>query len=438
METGDGLLSRVRIAGGRLQSHQLKMLASLAERWALPVLELTSRGNLQIRGLDAHGDAQVTAALIESKLAATPAAAEAVRNVLSTPAADLDANAVADPWPIARELDQALLCDTTLWSLPSKFRIVLDGGGVTSIAQQTADIRADAVVSAQGIRYRLALAGSAQSAQVLGDCPSEQLGALMLALVRCFMQLNHQLPQPVHRLADLLAVTGIEPFQHACGPLEHVSNLAKQSSSAALGAQPGWFGVAVPFGQLTTEAALKLAALVEQRGNGQLRITPRRQILLPEAGLEVASVLGALGLITTDGDPRLSVTACPGAPACRSGSTATRNDALVWARALPQLFDGELNVHVSGCGKGCARPRASPLTLVARNGHYDLILNDRADPLDENNRLLVSMMPAMVLQKLERLSESLIQQRRAGEQLRQVIERLGEDREWWRRQLESE
>jgi precorrin-3B synthase len=30
-------------------------------------------------------------------------------------------------------------------------------------------------------------------------------------------------------------------------------------------------------------------------------------------------------------------------------------------------------IHVSGCEKGCAHPHAAPITLVGRDGRYDLI-----------------------------------------------------------------
>jgi precorrin-3B synthase len=35
-------------------------------------------------------------------------------------------------------------------------------------------------------------------------------------------------------------------------------------------------------------------------------------------------------------------------------------------------------LHVSGCAKGCAHPRAVPLTLVGRDGLYDLVRDGAA------------------------------------------------------------
>ena len=51
MVTGDGLLVRLRPAGGALSLAQFKALAASAAANGNGVLEITARGNLQIRGL---------------------------------------------------------------------------------------------------------------------------------------------------------------------------------------------------------------------------------------------------------------------------------------------------------------------------------------------------------------------------------------------------
>lgn len=428
MATGDGLLTRMRLPGGRLSAQHLQLITALADRWGQSFLELTSRGNIQIRGLSPDGDAEVTQALRDNLLAATPAAAESTRNVLSTPAADIDTSALADPWPIAQALERALLADSALWALPGKFRFVIDGGGATTLASQSADIRADAVSTPHGTVYRLALAGTATSAHALGECPSEQVAAKLLALAHCALELNARLVTPAFNIGGLIAKTGLSPFEHACAPLTPPSPPCTQHRFGIVGAQPGWIGAAVPLGQLATEAAYELAELALREGNGELRFTPWRQVLLPQAKADIAPVLQQLGLITAEGDPRLSLTACPGAPACQSGTTATRSDGLAWAKALPELFDGELAVHISGCPKGCARPQASPLTLTARDGHYDLIINDQADPLREANHLIRNLATTAVLPALRRLSDELLRRRRTGEKLEQVLARMSAER----------
>jgi precorrin-3B synthase len=83
-------------------------------------------------------------------------------------------------------------------------------------------------------------------------------------------------------------------------------------------------------------------------------------------------------LITEIGDLRLAFDVCPGAPACPNATTDTRHD----ARRIAEAVQGQLSfssLHVSGCEKGCARRGIAALTLVARDGHYDLIANGGPD-----------------------------------------------------------
>ena len=48
----DGAIVRLRVPGGRVSSHDLVTVCDLAERFGQPFVQLTSRGNLQLRGLD--------------------------------------------------------------------------------------------------------------------------------------------------------------------------------------------------------------------------------------------------------------------------------------------------------------------------------------------------------------------------------------------------
>jgi precorrin-3B synthase len=128
------------------------------------------------------------------------------------------------------------------------------------------------------------------------------------------------------------------------------------------GVAAGWLAGA-EFGQL---AAATLAALADL---GPLRVTPWHMLLVEGA----THAPDLAGLITQADDPRLRVVACTGAPGCLQALAATRP----LARALaPQVPAGQL-LHVSGCSKGCAHPRAA-LTLVATPTGFDLIRNGTA------------------------------------------------------------
>jgi precorrin-3B synthase len=77
------------------------------------------------------------------------------------------------------------------------------------------------------------------------------------------------------------------------------------------------------------------------------------------------------GLVTHPSDPRRHISACMGAPACASASVSTRGIAV----ALAPLLGPDDTLHVSGCAKACASSAAASVTLVGRDGRFDLVRN---------------------------------------------------------------
>jgi precorrin-3B synthase len=107
------------------------------------------------------------------------------------------------------------------------------------------------------------------------------------------------------------------------------------------------------------------------------------------------------GLITRDDDPRLSVQACAGAPACSRAEAPAMADAARLAQVLaPDLARG-LTLHVSGCVKSCARPAASDLTLVGEGGRYRIVIGggarDSASATLDLSALLTRLQPGQDL-----------------------------------------
>ena len=116
------------------------------------------------------------------------------------------------------------------------------------------------------------------------------------------------------------------------------------------------------FGQAKAGA---LARIVEDSGASAVRVTPWRCLLL-----EGGRALEHPDAIRDPGDPLLAADACPGAPLCPAASVETRELA---RRLASHLAGTGRSLHVSGCAKGCARARPADLTLVGREGTFDLV-----------------------------------------------------------------
>ena len=104
MQSGDGLVVRIRPRVGRLDAIQAVGIAELAARYGNGLIDLTSRGNLQIRGVSDAGYPALIDGLAELGLLDADSETEAQRNILVTPfwtAGD-------DTRPLAAELERFL------------------------------------------------------------------------------------------------------------------------------------------------------------------------------------------------------------------------------------------------------------------------------------------------------------------------------------------
>ena len=142
------------------------------------------------------------------------------------------------------------------------------------------------------------------------------------------------------------------------------------------------FGVAAAFGCLDANMLDAAARAAEIFGTGEIRLTPWRALIVPFVHAEEAGAIrayfAAQCFIVDRGDARLAIAACGGASTCDRGTTDTRSDALALMFFARSLCMTGVALHVSGCAKGCARQAATPFTLVAHAGHYDLVVDEAA------------------------------------------------------------
>lgn len=371
MQSGDGLILRLRVTGGRLATGVARAIAEIARRYGNGQLDLGRRGGLQLRGI--HGDdlANVEAEFAALGLLDTDAAAEAVRNVVASPLSDLDAMAQGDAFALATQLEKALVGDEPLRLLPGKFGFSVDDGGRFGLGGISADIRLQC--RCDGVAFSLDGDGRAIVAR------TEEAVASAVRLAHAFLDLASGIDQPPRRIAPLVAHTGAEAIFDAAGLGSESVTLTRRSEAAPLiGAFPTHVGLGLPFGRLTADQLHLLADLAAS----DLRLTPFRAILLPGVSANVLLRFADAGFVTRPDDPLLGIAACPGRPACASANIETRDLARQLAALRPDA-DG-IWLHISGCEKGCASSAAHAITLVGRDGGLDLVLDGR--PTDPPHR----------------------------------------------------
>jgi precorrin-3B synthase len=376
----DGQLARIRLPGGLIGAGQMRVLARLADELGDGRVELTSRGNVQLRALGEGAAEPLTDRLAEAGLLPS-LDHDRVRNVLASPLAGLDGG--TDLTAIIRALDAGLCARRRLAELPGRFLFAMDDGR-GDVAGLGADVAAR--VGAGGVVVNGLASGSPDN--------SDAVVTVMLACAEAFLDVRAAQGGTAWRIADLDG--GAERVRTAVAArlgLTAVAELTAASELTAADEVPGAeevpdggrapFGSAsrpvgivgadgtaavllAPLGRLTAAQLTWLAGLVSGR---PARVTPWRSVVLPDLpdASRVLRDAARLGFGVDDASPWLRVTACAGRPGCASALADVQADAAAFAARWPDRI-----VHVSGCARHCGRPAATQVDVTATSEGYQV------------------------------------------------------------------
>ena len=337
--SGDGLLVRIKPAYGRLDAQALTCLADLSDQFGNGVLDLTSRANLQIRGVSEHGHPALLSSLQKVGLAGNNLKADQLNLML---APFTGKNSLG--WRCADSLYHAT---DDLPELPAKFGFSVDCGEKRYLTSASADLFIEA---ASGGGVLLRCAGSTDGLVTNED----NLLTSVHTILDWYLGLQAGAPDiPPVRMRKLLEAH--DPPHWATGHLP-----CAPDHQLVVGPAAGTHIIAAPYGQLTTRDLRQLAAV-----NSSVQITTGRMMIVETLpGLDSH-------LITTPDDIRLSVAVCPGAPHCPSTSVRTRD--LADSLLRTGVWSGRKTLHISGCAKGCAAPEARDICIVGRDDRFDIV-----------------------------------------------------------------
>jgi precorrin-3B synthase len=308
---------RIRIPGGQTTADALARLGELASAYGNGLLQLTSRGSVQIRGLP-----EVLPNVVADRIAAAgflPSAShERVRNVVASPLTGLHGGQT-DLRSTITALDQALRAEPELADLSGRFLFALDDGRSDVIS-----LDFDLGFQARGPRGGMIMIGSERV-----PVSTEEAVPTMIRIARRIVR----------------------------EPRSPVTRRFRGSPEVPLGQVGAHAGVAVPLGLLTTG---QVAVVQQICGGGPVVITPWRGLVLPHAADHLAD-LATAGLVVEDGSPWTRISACVGAPHCASA----RIETLALAGRLAKATVALPRTHLSGCERRCGAPNSDHLDLVA-------------------------------------------------------------------------
>ncbi|GAA3075253.1 precorrin-3B synthase [Streptosporangium carneum] len=371
----DGGLARIRVPGGRLTSAQLGEVADAASDCGTGVIELTSRANVQVRGLG--GGSRFAARMADAGLLPS-ATHERVRNILASPLTGCDTEGTLDAGPLVTELDLRLCGTPALAALPGRFLFALDDG-----RGDVAWLGPDAGILPTGPgEAALILAGADSGLRV----PAGSAVTALLTAAEAFLTEPAVEQARAWRIGELpgcaerVAAAVEAALETRSAAPARLSRAVTRREPVGIVEQPGGraaLGVAVPLGRLTSAQARLLADLAS---GGEARLTPWRGVVLPGLTPGEAAAARALveeaGLVTDPGSPWTGVTACTGRPGCAKSLADVQADATRATTSTTRT--GTLPVHWAGCERRCGRPRGRVADVVATAAGYRVDLDGRS------------------------------------------------------------
>ncbi|WP_344317358.1 nitrite reductase [Streptomyces javensis] len=421
----DGSLARIRVPGGLLTIRQAWVLGRVAEELGDGRLDITSRGNAQVRGLAAGCGAELAARLRAAGLLPSDRH-DRVRNIVASPLSGLDGGGHADVVAWVRELD-AVLCDDAwpghgeLSGLSGRFLFALDdgrgdvaalgadvtliatpGGGAVlrcggpppgpGVSPPSGATHPDAAARRGGRRNGSDTLGRRAEANTGGDCVASVAADGSVAGGGGLWVRGEDAP----RAAALAAVefltrvrdSGTRAWRVRELPAEHsvtTGGLAARLADAGIravpvrhtpapasatppapGPVPGPDGrhalsVALPLGRVSAAQWRLLTGLAHRSGADELRMTPWRGVVLP--GFAPDDARGALSELSDAGLVTTPDSPWLGVGACTGRPGCAKSLADVRCHAARMVAGGSEPRPVSGTASDGRRGAPGPLPV---------------------------------------------------------------------------
>lgn len=392
----ESYMLRARIPGCAMSSFQLRGMADISDDWGGGYLDVTTRGNLQIREIQPENTVNILNKMVDIGLTSKGSGADNVRNVTATPTTGFDKDELIDVMPYAKAMHHAILNNRDLYGMPRKFNISYDSGGTISVCADTNDIAFYAVTLKEdtqdlkaGVYFRVQLCGITGHKQFASDSgllitPSEST-ALASAILRVFIENGDRTNRKKARLKYLIDDWSTPKFleevqKKLAFPLRYVAqDLCEKPMPKVKHGHVGtykqadgknYLGVVVPVGRMTTAIARDIADIAEKFGTGDIRLTAWQNLLIPHIPddklAKAQAAIKAAGLAYASTTISGGLIACTGNTGCKFAAANTKGQAVILGQYLESKIelDQPINIHLTGCHHSCAQHYIGDIGLM--------------------------------------------------------------------------
>ncbi len=414
-------MMRTRIPGGFLTSEQAGTIGNVAETHSRrpdgntedeeKFIEITTRQDIQTHWLRIEELPAIWDLYSRVGLTSLEACGNTTRNVTSCPVTGISAEEAFDVTQLVDQMTKWLLSNPSNSAfLPRKFKISISGcledctlARINCLSYTPASKTTPSGEKRLG--FHVWVGGGLSdyprmASKINGFIAFDQMIPMAEAVLKVYVDFGDYAHMAINRFRALVATMGTEtvteeikrrlPFElEPAG--DDLVDLGPGSWNDHVGVRKqkqlglSYVGLNVLVGRMPGKDLLKLAELAKTYGNGQVRLTQRQNVVIPnvpDENLDAFLKEPILQRITPT--PKLferGFVACTGAPFCKFGLTNPKAAGRRLQSILDDRFQGmnqdgakmaPIRVHLSACMASCAQPQIADIGLRAttlQTGH---------------------------------------------------------------------
>ncbi len=384
------LMMRVKIPCGIMTSAQARVLGEISQHYGRNIIDLTTRQAIQFHWLTVESLPEIREKLAHVGLDTVESCGDCPRNITGNPLSGIDPDETMDTREIVGKVFEHFQSNREFSNLPRKFKIsisanIFDPGhaAINDLAFTPAlkklnseEIKGFHVYVGGGLAARPHLA---QKLDIF--VRPEDVLKVSIGVATIFRDNGYRESRQHARLKFLVADWGVEKFQSELQKL--IGPLPSSGEDLVRGWNAGYFngihpqkqpglnyvGLSVPLGRLRSEELENLATLAEQYGEGLLRISNSKNVILSGIPDEkIAPLLDEALLQHLKPYPAhfiSHIVSCTGKEFCNLALVETKTHAQALGEYLDQKLELEtpIRIHISGCPNSCGQLQIADIGL---------------------------------------------------------------------------
>jgi ferredoxin-nitrite reductase len=403
-------MMRLKVPNGILNTNQMRYFSHVLEQYGEDgCIDITTRMNIQLRGVQLTEAGDIVNGLYEIGLSALQSGMDSVRNMVGSPIAGIDPHELVDTRALCVELNNMITNDrkgrAELANLPRKFNIAVSGSRDDFAHTHINDIGLVPMANpARGgeIGFNVHVGGffsikrNEEAIPLDVWLPQSDVVRFCDAALLYFRDHGDRKNRQATRLMYMIDQWGVEGFRDGVAGYMGLGSSQGFARAVVPGAeyetpwprrdvtgvhpqkQPGlsWVSANVPAGRLSTQDMLDLAEMADKYSGGEMRLTVEQNVLFPNVadaavpGMLAEPIFGRFPV--SPGRVAGGLVSCTGSQFCGFGLIETKNRAIALSRVLDATLSlpRPLRMHWTGCKNSCGQVQVADIGLMggpARN-----------------------------------------------------------------------